>query len=288
MDELFGSIRASQVLYIPSYSFRFRISLASQPHSITSFSQLACLFEKHFLGAKPMRKSPGHLMLIRRCEDEPLDKYAKRFNDKAMQVEDFLDQATVQVMMGSLQPSSFKWDIAKYQPKKVSTMIEEPYKHVIAKRCIQHKVDPRLAIGYLPPNKTEASFGTRTGRARLTSLNSSVGYQGVADEHPSLRNSNRGRALAPIRGYLVARHAAYQVYDFDMRRTFELRSTYLPQFDKMNLPALLLPSPPSFLTFALKDSLTASAARSQVFQPKILRQAGYSSAHKMFQPFQDS
>ena len=66
-----------------------------EPRSITSFTQLASLFEKQFLGAKPLKKPSGHLMSVKQGENEPLDEYAKRFNDEAMQVEDYIDQAAV-------------------------------------------------------------------------------------------------------------------------------------------------------------------------------------------------
>ena len=38
-------------------------------------------------------------MLVRQGDNEPLENYMRRFNQEAMQVEDFTDQAAIQAML---------------------------------------------------------------------------------------------------------------------------------------------------------------------------------------------
>ena len=102
------------------------------PKSVFSFEQLAFQFITHFNGAKPMKKPATHLMSVRQGDNETLEDYTRRFNQEAMQVEDFTDQAAIQAMLAGLKPGAFRWDIAKNTPKTLSGVIEEAQKHVIA------------------------------------------------------------------------------------------------------------------------------------------------------------
>ena len=61
-----------------------------------------------------------------------MEDYTRRFNQEAMQVEDFTDQAAIQAILAGLRPGAFRWDIAKNTPKTLSGVIEEAQKHVIA------------------------------------------------------------------------------------------------------------------------------------------------------------
>ena len=79
-----------------------------------------------------MKKPATHLMSVRQGDNEPLEDYARRFNQEAMQVEDFTDQAAIQAILTELRPGAFRWDIAKNTPKTLSGVIEEAQKHVIA------------------------------------------------------------------------------------------------------------------------------------------------------------
>lgn len=45
-----------------------------------------------------MKKLFEHLVLVKQGDNEPLDKYARRFNDETMQVEDY----TVQTILAGL------------------------------------------------------------------------------------------------------------------------------------------------------------------------------------------
>ena len=79
-----------------------------------------------------MKKPATHLMSVRQGDNEPLEDYTIRFNQEAMQVEDFTDQAAIQAILTGLRPGAFRWDIAKNTPKTLSGVIEEAQKHVIA------------------------------------------------------------------------------------------------------------------------------------------------------------
>ena len=102
------------------------------PKSVFSFEQLAFQFVTQFNGAKPVKKPATHLMSVRQGDNETLEDYTRRFNQEAMQVEDFTDQAAIQAMLAGLKPGAFRWDIAKNTPKTLSGVIEEAQKHVIA------------------------------------------------------------------------------------------------------------------------------------------------------------
>lgn len=75
--------------------------------------------------SKTIEKAFDHLMLIKQDDNEHLNEYAKRFYDEVMQVEDYIDQVIVQIMLAGLQLGYFKWDIVHNLPKKLSAMIEE-------------------------------------------------------------------------------------------------------------------------------------------------------------------
>lgn len=53
------------------------------------------MFGTHFNGAKPVKKPATHLMFLRLGENESLEAYARRFNNEAMLVEDFMDQTAI-------------------------------------------------------------------------------------------------------------------------------------------------------------------------------------------------
>lgn len=74
--------------------------------------------------------------------------YVRRFNDKVMQVEDYTDQAALQAAINGLQPSAFKWEISKWMPKNLSSLMEETQKHTI--------VEALYYIGDTSPSKPEA------------------------------------------------------------------------------------------------------------------------------------
>ena len=94
------------------------------------------MFVTHFNGVKPVKKPAIHLMSMRQGENESLEAYTNRFNNEAMLVEDFTDQAAIQAILNGLRPGAFKWDIAKNTPRTLSGVIEEAHKHVIAEELV--------------------------------------------------------------------------------------------------------------------------------------------------------
>lgn len=69
-------------------------------------------------------------MTLKKDPNESLMAYIRRFNDEAMQVDDYIDQATFQAMMNSSNqaPSS---EISKKMSKTLSGLMEEAQKHTI-------------------------------------------------------------------------------------------------------------------------------------------------------------
>lgn len=51
--------------------------------------------------------------------------YVHRFNDKAMQVDDYTNQVAFQGTMNGLLLNSFKWEMFKKMPKSLSNLIEK-------------------------------------------------------------------------------------------------------------------------------------------------------------------
>ncbi|KAF3455982.1 hypothetical protein FNV43_RR00625 [Rhamnella rubrinervis] len=105
-----------------------------------------------------------HLMSVKQREDKLLDQYAKQFNDEAMQVEDFQDQATVQ-----------------HQPKKLSAFIEEAQKNVIIESLVftmptpQEDRAPESTLYKPPPSNANAGIS----RDRLKEVNTRLyGFAG--------------------------------------------------------------------------------------------------------------
>lgn len=59
--------------------------------------------------------------------------YICYFNDEAMHVDDYIDQAALQAVMNKLQPSSFKWEMSKRMSKSFIGFMKKAQKHI---RCL--------------------------------------------------------------------------------------------------------------------------------------------------------
>lgn len=59
--------------------------------------------------------------------------YVQRFQDRAIQIDNYMDQAALQVAMNGLQSGSFKWEMFKIMPKTLLSLMKAAKKHTIAK-----------------------------------------------------------------------------------------------------------------------------------------------------------
>lgn len=51
--------------------------------------------------------------------------YVRRFNDEAIQVDNYINKVALQAVMNGLQPGGFKWEISKKMFKTLLGLIEE-------------------------------------------------------------------------------------------------------------------------------------------------------------------
>jgi len=89
--------------------------------SVSSFFQLAELFNTHFLASKKERKTSIHLARIRQQRGEDLKGYVRRFNHEAVLLPDLQDGVAYAAFLNGLLPSRFKFSLAE---SKVTTLVE--------------------------------------------------------------------------------------------------------------------------------------------------------------------
>ncbi|XP_058075754.1 uncharacterized protein LOC131224235 [Magnolia sinica] len=77
-----------------------------KPKLINSFSDLSKAFLMQFIFGKERRKSSTHLLTIKQKEGEALKDYIIRFNEEAVQVNDYSDKIALTVMIVGLREGS--------------------------------------------------------------------------------------------------------------------------------------------------------------------------------------
>lgn len=104
-----------------------------------SFEQQANLFISQFMGTKPIHKLVAHLMLIKQGVDESLNDYARRFNEEALMVEDYIEKFVIHAMLSGLHLGGFKCNMSRNMLKTLAVMIEEAQKHTMVESIVFSK-----------------------------------------------------------------------------------------------------------------------------------------------------
>lgn len=88
--------------------------------------------------------------------DESLSDYARRFNEKAFMVEDYIKQSIIHAMLSELCSRGFKWVMVRNTPKMLTVMIEEAQKHNMVESIV------------FPKENCEAKYLRRVKRERVS------------------------------------------------------------------------------------------------------------------------
>ncbi|XP_010685121.2 uncharacterized protein LOC104899604 [Beta vulgaris subsp. vulgaris] len=109
-------------------------------NSVNNFTELSILFTSHFVANRQERKTSMHLGKVIQGPKEALRSFVKRFNLKALQIQDLNAGVAFDAFIGGLRPRSFKFDLVK---KKITTLAEslqeaEAFIHA-TKVCVEAK-----------------------------------------------------------------------------------------------------------------------------------------------------
>ncbi|XP_058077789.1 uncharacterized protein LOC131226109 [Magnolia sinica] len=94
-----------------------------KPNSIGSFTELSRLFLTQFISGKRSRKPNSYLLTIRQGLKESLKDYIARFNEEALQVEDYDDKMALAAVFYGLKEERFTFSIGKNPPKTLADFI---------------------------------------------------------------------------------------------------------------------------------------------------------------------
>ncbi|XP_058104818.1 uncharacterized protein LOC131248520 [Magnolia sinica] len=103
-----------------------------KPNSIGSFTELSRLFLTQFISGKKNRKPNTHLFTIKQEPKESLKDYITRFNDEALQVEDYDDKIALSTVFGGLKEERFTFSITKNPSKTLADLIARAQKYTNA------------------------------------------------------------------------------------------------------------------------------------------------------------
>ncbi|XP_058111674.1 uncharacterized protein LOC131254990 [Magnolia sinica] len=161
-----------------------------KPNSIGSFVELSRLSLTQFISGKRSRKPNIHLLTIRQGPKESLKDYIARFNEEALQVEDYDDKMVLATVFSGLKEGRFTFSIKKNPPKTLVDFIARAQKCANAEEFTNaHKsvqVTDSTGKGKRPRN--EESQPTGKGSNDST----------PRDRRPSRRPKGKFRSYTPL------------------------------------------------------------------------------------------
>ncbi|XP_058080672.1 uncharacterized protein LOC131228835 [Magnolia sinica] len=103
-----------------------------KPNFIGSFAELSRSFLTQFISGKKSRKPNTHLFTIKQELKESLKDYIARFNEEALQVEDYDDKIALSTVFSGLKEEKFAFSIRKNLPKTLAELITRAQKYANA------------------------------------------------------------------------------------------------------------------------------------------------------------
>ncbi|XP_058075987.1 uncharacterized protein LOC131224695 [Magnolia sinica] len=161
-----------------------------KPNSIGSFVELSRLFLTQFISGKKSRKSNTHMFTIKQEPKESLKDYITRFNEEALQVEDYDDKMTLSAVFGGLKEARFTFSIGKNSSKTLADLIARAQKYTNAEEFTNARKNVQVTNptgkGKRPKNEESQPSGKgpddRTPR----------------DQSPSRRPEGKFRSYTPL------------------------------------------------------------------------------------------
>ncbi|XP_058080718.1 uncharacterized protein LOC131228893 [Magnolia sinica] len=105
-----------------------------KPNSVSSFVELSRLFLTQFISGKKSWKPTTHLFTIKQGPKELLKDFIARFNEEALQVEDYDDKMTLSTMFSGLKEEKFTFSIGKNLPKTLAELVTRAQKYTNAEK----------------------------------------------------------------------------------------------------------------------------------------------------------
>ncbi|XP_058076414.1 uncharacterized protein LOC131225002 [Magnolia sinica] len=100
-----------------------------KPNSVGSFAELSKLFLTQFISGKKCQKPTTHLFTIKQEPKKSLKDFIARFNEEALQVEDYDDKIALSAMFSSLKEGKFTFSIGKNPPKTLAELVTRAQKY---------------------------------------------------------------------------------------------------------------------------------------------------------------
>ncbi|XP_058103407.1 uncharacterized protein LOC131246971 [Magnolia sinica] len=100
--------------------------------SIGTFAELSRSFLTQFIVGKKTRKPAAHLLTFKQKSGESLKDYISRFNEEALQVDDYDDKMALSTLVNGLKEGIFLLSIGKNPPSTLSELISRAQKYTNA------------------------------------------------------------------------------------------------------------------------------------------------------------
>ncbi|XP_058103524.1 uncharacterized protein LOC131247101 [Magnolia sinica] len=189
-----------------------------KPNSIGSFAELSRLFLTQFISGKKSRKLNTHLFTSKQEPKESLKDYIARFNEEALQVEDYDDKMALSTVFRGLKEGRFTFSIRKNPPKTLADLITRARKNTnteeFSNACKNVQVTEPTNKGKRPRNKESqlSSKGPndRTPHDCRSSRKSEEKFYSY-----TLLNTSTEQILLDIKGHKLLNWPVYMKVDPD-------------------------------------------------------------------------
>ncbi|XP_058076331.1 uncharacterized protein LOC131224905 [Magnolia sinica] len=103
-----------------------------KPNSVGSFAELSRLFLTQFISGKKSLKLNTHLFTIKQGPKESLKDFMARFNEEALQVEDYDNKMALFAVFSGLKVGKFTFSIGKNPSKMLAELVTRAQKYTNA------------------------------------------------------------------------------------------------------------------------------------------------------------
>ncbi|XP_058078570.1 uncharacterized protein LOC131226876 [Magnolia sinica] len=136
-----------------------------KPKLINMFAMLSKAFLTQFIVEKKSRKPSTHLLTLKQKSGESLKDYISRFNEEALQVDDYFNKMALTAMISGLKDGRFLFSIGKNPLATLSDLINRAQKYTNAEEFFSCEKVPK-AQSIHPKTRSARMPHSNLARAR--------------------------------------------------------------------------------------------------------------------------
>ncbi|XP_058106489.1 uncharacterized protein LOC131249738 [Magnolia sinica] len=161
-----------------------------KPNSVGSFAELSRLFLTQFISGKKSQKRTTHLFTIKHGPKELLKDFIARFNEEALQVENYDTKMALFAMFTGLNEGKFTFSIGKNPPKTLAELVTRAQTYTNAEEFSNFRKNIQATE---PPNK-----GKRSRNEEPQSSGKKSDNRAPHDRRPSRKPEGKFLSYTPL------------------------------------------------------------------------------------------